>query len=84
MSKNATTKEIQPTTRGRMATRVVATSLMALEQLWTESADTAAGRAQHERVHTARIERRSGQMNLYELPVFSRSLDALGHQPVLH
>ena len=25
MSKNATTKEIQPTTRGRMATRVVAT-----------------------------------------------------------
>lgn len=28
--------------------------LMALEQLWTESADTAAGRAQHERVHTAR------------------------------
>ena len=52
--------------------------LMALEQLWTESADTAAGRAQHERVHTARIERRSGQMNLYELPVFSRSLGVNG------
>ena len=28
MSKNATTKEIQPTTRGRMATRVVATSAL--------------------------------------------------------
>ncbi len=52
--------------------------LLALEQLWTESADTAAGRAQHERVHTARIERRNGQMNLYELPVFSRSLGVNG------
>lgn len=53
-------------------------ALLALEQLWTESADTAAGRAQHERVHTARIERRNGQMNLYELPVFSRSLGVNG------
>lgn len=52
--------------------------LLAIDQLWEESADTASGRAQHNRVHTARIERRGAQISLFELPVFSRSLGVSG------
>ena len=52
--------------------------LLAIDQLWEESADTASGRAQHDRVHTARIERRGARLSLFELPVFSRSLGVSG------
>ena len=33
-------------------------ALLTNEQIWEESADTAKGRAEHERVHAQRIERR--------------------------
>lgn len=52
--------------------------LLAIEQVWEENADTASGRAQHGRVHTARIERRGTRLSLFELPVFSRSLGVSG------
>ena len=52
--------------------------LLAIDQLWEESADTASGRAQHDRVHTARIERRGARLSLFELSVFSRSLGVSG------
>lgn len=43
-------------------------------QLWQENEYTAEGRAQHERVHTARVERRGELVKLYELPVWSDTL----------
>ncbi len=52
--------------------------LLMLEQVWSENEYTAAGRAQHERVHTARTERRGPLLSLYELPVFSRRLGISG------
>lgn len=52
--------------------------LLAIDQVWEESADTASGRAQHDRVHTARIERRGAHISLFELPVFSHSLGVSG------
>lgn len=52
--------------------------LLALDQAWNENADTAAGRAQHVRVHTGRIERRGSRLDLFELPVFSRQLGLNG------
>ena len=53
-------------------------ALLTNEQVWTESADTAKGRAEHERVHTQRIERRGNGAKLYEFPVFSRTLGVAG------
>lgn len=53
-------------------------ALLALEQLWNENEYTAAGRSQHDRVHTARIEHHGTQINLYELAVFSRALGISG------
>ena len=53
-------------------------ALLTNEQLWSESADTAKGRAEHERVHTQRIERRGNTAKLYEFPVFSNSLGVAG------
>ncbi|MEG1407784.1 MAG: hypothetical protein RSD23_07985, partial [Ruthenibacterium sp.] len=53
-------------------------ALLLLEQVWTENEYTAAGRAEHERVHTTRIERRGDLITLYEFPVFSRDLGVSG------
>jgi CRISPR-associated exonuclease Cas4 len=50
-------------------------ALLTNEQIWQESADTAKGRSEHGKVHTARTERRGEEVKLYEYPVFS---DALG------
>lgn len=52
--------------------------LLALEQLWSENAETASGRAEHARVHTARQEHRGDKILLYETGVFSRSLGVSG------
>ena len=53
-------------------------ALLTNEQLWAESADAAKGRAEHERVHTQRIERRGDSAKLYEFPVYSRTLGVAG------
>ncbi|MEG2259725.1 MAG: Dna2/Cas4 domain-containing protein, partial [Oscillospiraceae bacterium] len=53
-------------------------ALLMIERVWSENEYTAAGRAEHERVHTQRVERRGSHINLYELPVFSRSLGITG------
>lgn len=53
-------------------------ALLTNEQAWAESADTAKGRSEHERVHTQRIERRSGSARLYEFPVYSHTLGVAG------
>lgn len=53
-------------------------ALLTNEQIWAESADTAKGRSEHERVHTQRIERRGDSAKLYEFPVFSRTLGVAG------
>lgn len=39
-------------------------ALLENEQIWIESADTAKGRMEHERVHTARVEKRSDCIQL--------------------
>ena len=52
--------------------------LLALEQLWTDNAYTAEGSRQHQRVHTARTEKRGDNVGLYELPVFSEALGLSG------
>lgn len=53
-------------------------ALLGLEQLWAENAETASGRSQHERVHTARQERRGNALFLYETEVFSHALGVSG------
>lgn len=53
-------------------------ALLANERVWLESADTAKGRFEHERVHTQRIERRGDFAKLYEFPVFSKRLGIAG------
>lgn len=53
-------------------------ALLENEQVWIESADTAKGRIEHERVHTARVEKRSDCVKLYEFPVFSERLRLSG------
>lgn len=45
--------------------------LLLNERLWEENADTAKGRAEHDRVHTQRVERRGDQIKLFEFTVFS-------------
>lgn len=50
-------------------------ALLMNEQLWVESADTAKGRMEHRRAHSARVERRGENVLLYETDVYS---DALG------
>ena len=52
--------------------------LLLNERIWVESADTAKGRREHERVHTRRIERRGSQIKLFEYSVFSDVLGVLG------
>lgn len=51
---------------------------MTNEQLWTESADTAKGREEHQQVHTTRIEKRGNEIKLYEYSVFSDILGISG------
>lgn len=53
-------------------------ALLTNEQVWAESADTAKGRAEHERVHTQRIERRGSSARLFEFPVHSEKLGIAG------
>lgn len=53
-------------------------AILTNEQLWAESADTAKGRAEHERVHTQRIERRGDSAKLYEFLAYSRTLGIAG------
>ncbi|MGN1013949.1 MAG: CRISPR-associated protein Cas4 [Butyricicoccus sp.] len=53
-------------------------ALVMNEQLWSESADTAKGHAEHERVHTQRIERRGQEIKLFEYEVFSHELGIRG------
>lgn len=52
--------------------------LLLNERQWAESGDTAKGRAEHERVHTQRIEKRGDSVKLYEYTVFSDRLRLLG------
>ena len=54
------------------------TALLTNEQVWSENADTAKGRSEHERVHTQRIERRGDSAKLYEVPVYSHTLGVAG------
>lgn len=49
-------------------------ALLMLEQAWEENEYTAMGRAEHERVHDARIEKRGTLIKLYEYSVFSNKL----------
>ena len=53
-------------------------ALLTNEQLWAESADTAKGRSEHERVHDERIEKRGDELKLYEYAVFSDILGISG------
>ena len=53
-------------------------ALLTNEQAWAESADTAKGRSEHERVHTQRVERRGDSAKLYEFPVYSHALGVAG------
>ena len=54
--------------------------LLLNERLWSESIDTAKGRAEHEKVHTQRVERRGDFIKLYEYTVYSDSLALRGRQ----
>lgn len=53
-------------------------ALLTNERVWSENADTASGRSEHERVHTQRVERRGDSAKLYEFPVFSKTLGIAG------
>ena len=53
-------------------------ALLENEQIWKENADTAKGRFEHERVHTARIEKRDNEVKLFEYDVYSNSLCLAG------
>lgn len=52
--------------------------LLLLDQAWSENAETVKGRAEHERVHTQRVEKRGNFAKLYEFPVFSERLGLNG------
>lgn len=53
-------------------------ALLLNERVWVENADTAKGRAEHSRVHDARVERRGDSLKLYEYTVFSNALGVWG------
>lgn len=53
-------------------------ALLLNERIWVENEDTAKGRAEHERVHDRRIERRGDLIKLYEYDVSSDSLGLAG------
>ena len=48
------------------------------ERVWVENVETAKGRAEHERVHTQRIEKRGEFLKLYEYEVVSEELGLNG------
>lgn len=52
--------------------------LLLLERLWADNEYTAAGAAEHQRVHDQRIERRGGLLKLYGIWVWSRSMGLSG------
>ena len=52
--------------------------LLLNERLWEENADTAKGRAEHERVHTQRVERRGDHIKLFEFTAFSDQYQLIG------
>lgn len=53
-------------------------ALLLNERVWFENAETAKGRAEHERVHSQRIEHRSKQIKLYEYEICSENLGLIG------
>ena len=53
-------------------------ALLLSERIWVENADTAKGRAEHSRVHNARVEHRGDSLKLYEYTVFSNVLGVWG------
>lgn len=53
-------------------------ALLLNERVWVENVETAKGRAEHERVHTQRVERRGDFVKLYENSVFSDKLQISG------
>lgn len=52
--------------------------LLLNERVWEESSDTAKGRAEHERVHTQRIEKRGGCVKLYDFTRLLRFIGTVG------
>jgi len=52
--------------------------LLLLEQAWSENEYTASGRVQHERVHSAGIERRGNRLTMLEYPIASEALGLSG------
>ena len=53
-------------------------ALIMNEQLWQESADTAKGRFEHDRVHDQRTEKRADKISFYEQDVYSDELKIMG------
>ena len=53
-------------------------ALLLNERVWLENVETAKGRAEHERVHTQRVERRGDFVKLYENSVFSDEMQISG------
>ena len=53
-------------------------ALLINENIWSENADTAKGRIEHERVHSRRIERRGTEIKIFECDVYSESLGVTG------
>lgn len=53
-------------------------ALLMNERLWSENADTARGRAEHENVHDQRTEKRGEHIKIYEYTVYSDALRLLG------
>lgn len=53
-------------------------ALLLNERVWVENAETAKGRAEHERVHTQRIEKRGDSLKLYEYEVVSEKMGIHG------
>lgn len=53
-------------------------ALLLNERIWVENADTAKGRAEHERVHTERVEKRGDTIKLYEYTVYSDRFALIG------
>ena len=52
--------------------------LLLNERIWDENTETAKGRAEHERAHTQRAEKRGDSLKLYEYTVFSDRLRIVG------
>lgn len=53
-------------------------ALLMIEQCWSENEYTAEGRAEHERVHTSRIEKRDEMVKVYETQLYSDQFKIIG------